>query len=252
MQDETQPLPGFPFLADFIASDPDHSPVMFKRFGRLSARNLLYLQSELAELEAEQEVFDHENFGGTLSEKESMYNWRLFKERGHSGVTRDQARLELAERTQKALKMYKETLLLGSAILSLRPPTKQAHEAFHNCFMNRDCSATGFPSLAGASETLYDNREDLVALKRPAEEDRLTGFLRKRIGFLFKVEIRRSGEQMVTVSTHTVTVVNILIAATFLFGAILNLYHVKAETKRLAYAAVLVVFVSSDIREQAR
>jgi hypothetical protein len=81
-------------------------------------------------------------------------------------------------------------LLLESAILNLRQPTKQAHEAFRNYFMNRDCSPTDFPSLVGASETLYDDREDLVALKRPTEEDRLSALFRKHMGFLFQVSVR--------------------------------------------------------------
>jgi len=106
MQDQTHPLPGFPFLSEFIASDADHSPAMFKRFGRLSARNLLYMQSELAELDAQQEAYDREDFGATLSEKESMYNWRMFKQRSLEGTERDRKRMELAERTSHVLRSY--------------------------------------------------------------------------------------------------------------------------------------------------
>jgi hypothetical protein len=48
----TRPLDGFPSLSEFIASDHDRTSLVFRRFDRLAARNLLYLQSELAELEA--------------------------------------------------------------------------------------------------------------------------------------------------------------------------------------------------------
>ncbi|KAF2622485.1 hypothetical protein BU25DRAFT_443147 [Macroventuria anomochaeta] len=44
-------LDGFPSLAQFIASDPDHTSLVFRRLDRLAARNLLYIQSELVELE---------------------------------------------------------------------------------------------------------------------------------------------------------------------------------------------------------
>lgn len=44
-------LLGYPSLARFIASDSDRTSLVFRRFDRLAARNLLYLQSELAELE---------------------------------------------------------------------------------------------------------------------------------------------------------------------------------------------------------
>jgi len=45
------PLDGFPSLANFIASDTDRTSLVFRRFDKLAARNLLYLQSELTELE---------------------------------------------------------------------------------------------------------------------------------------------------------------------------------------------------------
>jgi hypothetical protein len=48
-----RPLDGFPSLSEFVASDLDRTSLVFRRFDRLAARNLLYLQSELAELEAE-------------------------------------------------------------------------------------------------------------------------------------------------------------------------------------------------------
>jgi hypothetical protein len=50
-RDQMRPLDGYPSLADFIASDPDRTSLVFRRFDRLAARNILYLQSELADLE---------------------------------------------------------------------------------------------------------------------------------------------------------------------------------------------------------
>jgi len=49
-----QPLDGYPSLAETISSDPDRTSLVFKRFNKLAVRNLLYLQSELVELEAMQ------------------------------------------------------------------------------------------------------------------------------------------------------------------------------------------------------
>lgn len=46
---------GFGSLASFIASDEDHSTSIYKRFDDLASRNLLYFQSELAELAALQQ-----------------------------------------------------------------------------------------------------------------------------------------------------------------------------------------------------
>jgi hypothetical protein len=51
-------LPGYPSLASFIASDPDQTSAIYKRFDQLASRHLLHLQSQLAELEAEQDRLD--------------------------------------------------------------------------------------------------------------------------------------------------------------------------------------------------
>jgi hypothetical protein len=52
---------GYPRFAAFIANDEDRSTTIFRRFQRLSSRNLLYLESELAYLEAEQDRLDQES-----------------------------------------------------------------------------------------------------------------------------------------------------------------------------------------------
>lgn len=80
-----------------------------------------------------------------------------------------------------------ETLLLESAILSMRKPSKQSHEAFRNHFWNCDDPGGSFPTLLGSSCSLYDNRDDLVALVQRADEDPLTALLRKRAPRFFLV-----------------------------------------------------------------
>jgi hypothetical protein len=49
---------GYPRYAAFIANDEDRSTTIYRRFERLSARNLLYLETELSELEAAQDRLD--------------------------------------------------------------------------------------------------------------------------------------------------------------------------------------------------
>jgi hypothetical protein len=57
---------GFGDLAKFIASDYDGDTAIFRRFDNLSSRNLLYLQSELAELECLQQQYDEEDARDSL------------------------------------------------------------------------------------------------------------------------------------------------------------------------------------------
>lgn len=46
-----------------------------------------------------------------------------------------------------------------------------------------------FPTLGGNSKSLYDDANDLVAVKIPAEQDRLSMFIQDHFAFLFRVRI---------------------------------------------------------------
>ena len=76
---------------------------------------------------------------------------------------------------------------MESAILSLRRPSRQAHDAFLRRFWNEKNGQRTIPTLDGNSESLYEERNDLLALKRAESEDRLTQWLRNYAPGLFKV-----------------------------------------------------------------
>lgn len=80
-----------------------------------------------------------------------------------------------------------EAIILESTMLSFRRPSKQAYKAFHNEFHNVENGKETFPLLGGTSAAVYDDRDDLMAIARPAEEDRLTMFFRKHCPILFTV-----------------------------------------------------------------
>lgn len=90
-------IKGYPSLAAFIASDTYHSTAIYRRFARLSARNLLHLQSDLTELEARQDALDREYLHSSTDEKVSARNWQALKERAtEAGNVREKERLEVA------------------------------------------------------------------------------------------------------------------------------------------------------------
>jgi hypothetical protein len=189
-------------------------------------------------------------------------------------------------------------MMLESAILSLRKPSKQTHKAFRNTFNNLGASQDPLPCLGSSSETLYDDRNDLAALRRSPEEDRLTVFLRTCCSLLFSVStpVFASGASADRIQRRTncnsslgygseqlisfvVSAITVLLAASFLFGAIYALYAIQRDKVRLgviagfttafalcialvtnarrseifgasaAYAAVLVVFVSGSLND---
>ena len=55
-------LRGFPQTAQFFAADPEKSNVIFKRFDKISIRNLLNLEGRIAALEAVQDELDKDDY----------------------------------------------------------------------------------------------------------------------------------------------------------------------------------------------
>ena len=99
---------GYPSLAAFIASDCDKSTAIYRRFDRLSARNLLYLQSELLELEARQDALDAEDSRGTIEDKESARNWLILQRRAaEPGNTKQKERVKVLKEIRKLMKEYR-------------------------------------------------------------------------------------------------------------------------------------------------
>jgi hypothetical protein len=69
-------------------------------------------------------------------------------------------------------------------------PTHKTLKAFHRKFFNRTSeNPVGYPMLGGSSDELYNDRDDLVALKVPEDPDRLTTFVQDHMGYMFEVSI---------------------------------------------------------------
>jgi hypothetical protein len=102
---EMQYVKGYPSLASFISSDKDRSTAIYRRFDGLAARNILYLQSELAELEAQQKMFDAEDVNGSMLDKTCARNWSDFKRISFENE-KQKERMQLAMDIRKTLKEY--------------------------------------------------------------------------------------------------------------------------------------------------
>jgi hypothetical protein len=181
-------LPGFPSLANFIASDRDRTTLIYKRYDELAARNLLYLQSELAELETKQRKFDQEDVLADMPTKQCARNFADFQKAVQTNDARQKERWELVKQVRVTLKEYREALLFESTLATLPRPSKGVLRAFRTEFKN-ECNGIGgtFPTLGGNSARLYDDIDELVALRVHDDEDRLTTFVYEYLAFLFPV-----------------------------------------------------------------
>ncbi|KAI9695829.1 MAG: hypothetical protein M1820_008384 [Bogoriella megaspora] len=232
---------GFPSLADFVASDGDRTTMIYKRFDRLAARTLLHLQSELAELQARQDAYDEEDRrAGDMDCKQTLRNWVAFKKR----VETDPSRFELAEEIQTKMEKYRKTLLLEAQLASIPRPHKRTLDAFRTNFFNgKPGSDDSWPTLGGSSRYLYDNIDDLVALKIPEHQDRVFLLVQDYLGFLFGEGKEAHVEGRVGyVSGQAITTfiawLSTFLAAVLLIGAIVVLYFVQEPNWRLGLIAV--------------
>ena len=119
--DKPIPIQGFPRVADKITHDPDNTSTIFRRFDRLSARNLLFLEAQLAELEARQNRSDEQDLiAASLTTVECHSDWRKFEayatERNGDGsfAKPDQAaKMELALGIKEKLNEYRKSKYMG-------------------------------------------------------------------------------------------------------------------------------------------
>lgn len=183
-------LAGYPSLAAFIASDRDRTTFIYKRFDELAARNLLYLQSELAELNCKQREFDQEDVVADMHTKQCARNFIDFQNAASpaNGDMKQKERWKLTRQVRETLKEYREALLFESTLANLPSPSKGTLRAFQDVYYNQagDMSER-FPTLGGHSAGLYDDIEDLVSLRVRETSDRLTNFVHERLGCLFPV-----------------------------------------------------------------
>jgi hypothetical protein len=76
----SQPRHGFPAVAAFIASDPDHETYIFRKFNTLTARNLIHFQSEILDLQQQLQEYDEKAQSGNDSRLMlSLRHWEILK-----------------------------------------------------------------------------------------------------------------------------------------------------------------------------
>jgi hypothetical protein len=97
---------GYPALAKWMAYDPDSESLIFRKFDQLAVRNMLHLQSQCLDLEAELECFDNEARG---SEILSLSRHETFV--GNAKVStneREQLRMKFMDALDDKMKKYRK------------------------------------------------------------------------------------------------------------------------------------------------
>jgi hypothetical protein len=108
-QEQFEPV-GFAGVATFIASDKEHSTSIYRQFQKIAARNILYLQSELRELELRQEEFDRDDANGDLDATQAAMDWQEFCDRARDpDDDRARERMQLVKDIREKVKEYRKS-----------------------------------------------------------------------------------------------------------------------------------------------
>ena len=103
---------GFPALAYRIAVNPDYEVFIFRKFDRLSARNLLNLESRLAYLERKldqaDEQAEQQAERGDNETLRSIRAWEAFEENAKDMARPEHARMAIANEVRETLKEYRK------------------------------------------------------------------------------------------------------------------------------------------------
>ncbi|KAI1035442.1 hypothetical protein LB504_006080 [Fusarium proliferatum] len=231
----TRPSLGFSALSSWIVSDRDQELLVFRKFGEISARNLLYLQCELLNIEGRLKAWDkHIEASNDTALEEAAESWEMVVEQAEAGKPEAKEMLELVGQLRVKIKEYHETLELQSKISQLNIPDeralKVARNELHGGPLRRDGTKPN-PILGGRGKDYLDEAEDLVSLKTPGAVDPLSKLLRaywpgrEELSRDGRRRISRFDERSITIA---VALVNILIAMVLLVGSISSLYYVKS------------------------
>lgn len=105
---------GYPSLARWTAAIPGCEGYVFRRFDRLTARNLFHLESEIARLEYRLDVLDDKLSEGNRSQRvqkhEAVYDWLLFEKRARRKESPEHRRMKLVRLISQKLRQYRESM----------------------------------------------------------------------------------------------------------------------------------------------
>ncbi|KAK1636095.1 hypothetical protein BDP81DRAFT_406866 [Colletotrichum phormii] len=121
---------GFAEASRLLASDVDSESFIFRKFNRLSARNIWYLQCEVLALEEKLEKLDRLVDRSTdTSLQESARKWEMLVIQCNEGEPRALEMMATVRELRARLREYHETLKLQSEIASMHRPEGRALQA---------------------------------------------------------------------------------------------------------------------------
>lgn len=99
---------GYPAHAAWMAQDPDSETSIYRKFNRLSTRNLLFLQCRLSALEANLDTYDQViRQSGDREQQASQLSWEWFEKRAKLDHSKEAELMALQVEVQNSMKEYR-------------------------------------------------------------------------------------------------------------------------------------------------
>lgn len=196
---------GYPAVSQFISSDLDGESYVFRKFRTLTARKLLYMQSEILELE--EQLADFDRAAATSPDWElhlAARSWERLIANAESREKEKQIR-NVIDEIEVKLDNYRmflpraplfrlpliacrtdRALLLQSQVARLETPPNRVLSAYKDALLSHDGKDA---LLGGKAQYVLDDADDLAMLSPPKSDDAISHFLRNH--WLFKTRVSR-------------------------------------------------------------
>ncbi|CAI6238706.1 unnamed protein product [Periconia digitata] len=170
-------VPGYPRLAGEMQNIPELA--IFRRFGALNARNLLYLQHDLKNLEDRLKLFEYFDSVSGSGER-PMYSKDSQKLR-ESALNGDSKQWELVLEIRKKLKEYNKTLIQQHILHNIKEPGKWDSADIMKFIFSPGCMNDPFTGsekyIWGRPNDPRHEAGDLIALRSRLKEDKFSHFV---------------------------------------------------------------------------
>ncbi|KAI6884928.1 hypothetical protein KC360_g6034 [Hortaea werneckii] len=255
-------LPGFEEVAAFISTEDEGG--MYRRFRRLAARNLLYMQSELASLEDKLHKMDQGdrrrmNTPEGVDAFQCAIDWNSLR-RLEPTYDKARERLALIMDIRKLMREYllearlkssqsddiQEAVYLDQRIALLRTPSKAYLTAFREFLGSRRDWTINVPG-----QPLGEVEQEEYAVTYSPDTDRLTRLIEQNIvksrikWFREKRNVPHSWQGVYYISDHMIeafaSIFAVTTAASLLIGGIAALDSARARDVRLGILAAFTV-----------
>lgn len=274
---------GYPALAAWVARDPDRETFVCRKFSWLAARNILHLQAELIALEHEIKQQDEEaRRSADFQTRQSSRRWETLLKGAATADSLAWKRVESLKRLKTLLREYRmylpsniaqgklkqsltamidETLVLQSQISEMGTPNDQPLSALREFVKGtffRDENGKSLPIISGRAQAFLDDKNDLISMAKPHEEDYLTRILQncwisrkpKTVSSLDQMSADPFDRTAIYRNIHivrTVAALDLLLAALLLVGSIVNLYFVQDHKAKLGLIALYTILFALSV-----